>query len=277
MQRELAVASAHDAQGRNDIQAGGAQHLVFLVGQGQGRGHHDAVPGMNAHGIHVLHAADGDHVAHAVPHDLKLDFLPAGHGPLDEHLGNGGQGQTVGRDLPQGLLVRGAAAAGAAQGKGGPDDNRIADLPGDIHRFLHGMGNAGGNHRLADGLHGLLEQLPVLRLLDGVHVHADQPHAVGVQEAFLLQLHGQRQTRLSAQTGQQAVRALLLDNALQGGNGQGFQVDFIRHGLVGHDGGGVGVHQHHLDAFLLQHAACLGPRVVKLRRLADHNGARPDH
>ncbi len=46
--------------------------------------------------------------------------------------------------------------------------------------------------------------------------------------------------------------------------------------LVGHDGGGVGVDQHHLDALFLQGAAGLGAGVVELGGLADDNGAGAD-
>ena len=97
------------------------------------------------------------------------------------------------------------------------------------------------------------------------------------QEALLVQLHGQGQARLAAQARQHAVRLLLFDDALDGLHGQRLQVDLVRQGLVGHDGGGVGVHQHHVHARRLQHAAGLGAGIVELRRLADHDGAGADH
>ena len=78
---ELHVAPALDLQGGDDVQGGGAEHLELPVGQGLGGGHHDGVAGMDAHGVDVLHGADGDHVAGAVPHDLKLNLLPAGDAP----------------------------------------------------------------------------------------------------------------------------------------------------------------------------------------------------
>ena len=45
---------------------------------------------------------------------------------------------------------------------------------------------------------------------------------------------------------------------------------------IGHDRRGVGVHQHDLDAFLLQRFAGLRARVVKLRRLANHDRTGAD-
>ena len=41
---------------------------------------------MDAHGVDVFHAADGDGVVGAVAHDLKLDLLIALHGLFHQHL-----------------------------------------------------------------------------------------------------------------------------------------------------------------------------------------------
>ncbi len=99
---------------------------------------------------------------------------------------------------------------------------------------------------------------------------------MGLQEPGFLQLHPQIQARLAAQGGQDAVRLLLLYDLLQHLDGEGFDVHLVRDVPVCHDGGGVGVHQNHLHALLLQRAAGLGARVVELRRLADDDGAGAD-
>ena len=217
VQGELHVAAALDLQGGDDVQGGGAEHLELPVGQGLGGGHHDGVAGVDAHGVDVLHGADGDDVAGGVPHDLELDLLPAGDAPLDEHLVDPGQVQAAVADLPQGDLVVGDAAAGAAQGIGGADDHRIADLVGEGHGVLHGVDHLGGDAGLADGLHAVLEALAVLRLVDGGGASAQQAHAVLLQGAVLIQRHGQIQAGLAAQVGQKGVRALLLNDLSDGG------------------------------------------------------------
>ena len=97
------------------------------------------------------------------------------------------------------------------------------------------------------------------------------------QKAVLIQLHGQGQSGLTAQTRQQTVGLLLFNDPLQCVQGQGLQVDLIRQSLVSHNGGGVGVHQHYVHPRLLQDAAGLGAGVVKLRRLTDDDGAGTDH
>ena len=276
MQGELAVASALHPQLVDDIQGGGAQHLVLFVRQSHRRGNDNGVAGVHAHGVQVLHGADGNGIARAVPHDLELDLLPPGDALFHQHLGNGRKGQAVGGNLPQLFRAVDNAAAGAAQGKGRADDNRVADFSGKSLRVLHGGDHLAGHAGLADALHGVLKELPVLRLINGLRARAQQAHMVLLQKTLLGQLHGEGQARLPAKAGENAVRLLLFNDALHGGEGQGLNVNFVRHGLVCHNGGRVGVYQHNLNAVLPQSPAGLGAGVVELRRLADDNGSRAD-
>ena len=190
---------------------------------------------------------------------------------------DGGHPQAVAGDLPQFILVPGDAAAASPQGEGGPHDDRVANLMGEFQGGLQVGHHQGGDDRLADPLHRVLEKLAVLRLVDGIGIGSQQPDAVFREESLFRELHGQGQPGLSAQGGQQAVRLLLPDDPLDRLQGQGFDVDLIRHGAVGHDGGGVGVDQHHREALFPQGAAGLGPGVVELRRLPDDDGTGADH
>ena len=89
-----------------------------------------------------------------------------------------------------------------------------------------------------------------------------------------MQGHGQVQPRLAAQGGQNGVGALHLDDLGDGSSVQWLDVNMVGNVLIRHDGSGVGIDQHHLDALFLQGAAGLGTGVVKLRSLADDDGAR---
>ena len=83
---KLDVAAAFDPQRADDLEAGRAQHLVFFVGEGLAGRDDDAVAGVDAHRVEVFHVADGDAVIGGVAHDLVLDFFPAAHALLDQHL-----------------------------------------------------------------------------------------------------------------------------------------------------------------------------------------------
>ena len=276
MEGELAVAASLHLQGGDNVQRRGAEHLIFLIRQGDGGSDDDAVTGMNPYGIEVFHAAHRNDVAPAVPHDLEFDFLPAGDAFFHQNLMDGGKPQTVAGDFAQFLRRFRDAAAAAAQGEGGADDDRITDFLRKGHGCVQIGDNLGGNHRLTDGFHGILEQLAVLRLVDGFRAGAQQPDVVLLQETLLRQLHGQSQPRLPSQGGEQAVRLLLFDDALDNIQGQRLDINFICHVLIGHDGSGVGVDKHHLQPFLLQRAAGLGTGIVELGGLADDNGAGTD-
>ena len=180
VQGELAVTAALNFQGADDVQGGGTEHLILLVGQGLAGRHHDGVAGMDAHRVDVLHAADGDDVASAVPHDFKFDFLPACDTAFDQNFMDTGQLQTTVADLPQHELVIGDAAAGAAQGIGGTDDDGQADGVGELHRILHGVHHLGDHAGLVDGLHGVLEALAILCPTDGVGGGAQELDAVTI-------------------------------------------------------------------------------------------------
>ncbi len=114
VQGQLDVAAAHNAQMGDDVQGGGAEHLKLPVRQGLGGGHHDGIPGVDPHGVQILHGAHGDDVAHGVPHGLKLDFLPAENGLFNQHLGDGRGVQTrLGDDAKLRLAGRRAAPRAA--------------------------------------------------------------------------------------------------------------------------------------------------------------------
>ena len=247
-----------------------------MIGERQRRRHHNAVARMDTHGINIFHGADRDGIARAVAHGFKLDFFPARDALFHQNLRNGRGVQPGFGDHAQFCFVHGNPAAGAAQRKRRAHDNRISDLLRRRKRGLKILRDLRGHAGLADGAHRIPEQFSVLRLVDGVDSAAQQPHAVFRQHAAFVELHGQRQSRLAAKTRQKTVGTLFLDDARHRLLIQRFQIDFIRQMLVRHNGGGIGVDQHHVDALIPKHAAGLRARVVKLRRLSDDNRAGTD-
>ena len=221
VQGQLDVAAAHDAKMRDDVQRGGAEHLKLPVRQGLGGGHHDGVPGVDPHGVQVLHGAHGNDVARGVPHSLKLDFLPAEDGPFNQHLGDGRGVQARLGDNPELRLVPCRAAPRAAQGEGGADNDGIAGFRGCFQGLLHSLRDAGGNDRLVDFHHSGLEQLPVLRPGDGGGIGSQKPDVLLLEEALFAELHGQGQAGLAPQARQEGVGLFLADNALEGFGGEG--------------------------------------------------------
>ena len=228
---------------------------------------------MNAHGVDVLHVTNGDDIASAVADDLILDFLPAGDAALDQHLAHAAEANAVGGDLVKILHGVGNTAASAAQGIGGTDDHRQTDFLGKCHGVLNAFHHFGSNAGLTNGLHGILKALTVLCLPDGLGAGAQQADAVLLQSSVLCQCHGQVQAGLTAQGGQDGVRALHFNDLGDGSRVQGLDIHMIGNVLIGHNGGRVGVYQHDLNALLPQTAAGLSAGIIKFRCLTDDNGA----
>ena len=252
-----------------------AQALVFAVGEGLGGGHGDRVARVHPHGVEVLDRAHDHHVVGGVAHHLQLEFLPAQQRLLDQDLAHRAGVEAAEADGSKFLRVVGDATAGAPQGEGGANDAGVAaDLVAHRLGLLQAGGDAGGAHGHADALHGLLEQVAVLRLLDRRQVGADQLHAVALQGAVLGEGHRQVEGGLAAHGGQQRVGALRLDHPPHHIGGERLDVGAIRHVRIGHDRGGVAVHQHHLKAFGPQGLAGLGAGVIEFAGLTDHDRTR---
>src|SRR5207247_564718 len=108
--------------------------------------------------------------------------------------------------------VVGDRAAGAAEGERRPDDHRVTDLPDDLARFLERADLAGLRQGQPDPLHGHLELLAVLGLLDRGQLGPDQLDAEAVEHPVLGQRDGEVQARLAAQRRQERLRTLALDD-----------------------------------------------------------------
>ena len=229
---------------------------------------------MHAHGIEVLNGAHDDAVAGVVAHDLHLVLFPALDGLLDQHLVGGRKLQALAHDGDELLVGVSDAAASAAEGKARTQHAGIPHALGDGLGVSHAIGVARARDLQADLGHGLVKELAVLAALDGGQVATDHLDAVLVERAVLCQLDGCVQTGLAAQRGQQRVRALFLDYALDKLGGDGLDIGAVGKTRVGHDGRRVGVDQDDLKAILLKHLAGLGARVVELTGLTDNDGAR---
>ena len=168
------------------------------------------------------------------------------------------------------------AAAGAAHRESRAHNDRVADGGGVFDGVLQLLDDLGRHDGLVQLFHRVLEQLAVLGAVDGVGAAGQQAHAAAAQKTGAGQLHRKVEAHLAAEVGQDGVGLFFFDDALDNGGGQRFDVDMVGNIGVGHDGGGVGVDEHRLDALAFQRAAGLRAGVVELRRLADDDGAGAD-
>ena len=96
-------------------------------------------------------------------------------------------------------------AAGTAEGVGGTDDERVTDGVTHLNRLVDSVDDLGSRHRLAQLVHELLEQVTVLRLLNGGELGSQQFDAQLVEDPGLSQFGGHVETSLAAQGGDDGV------------------------------------------------------------------------
>ena len=272
IQRELHIASALDLEFADDLERAVAEHLDFLVGE-RLRGRDDyAVAGVHADGIQVLHAAYRDRRIRRVAHDLELDLLETLDALFDQHLPDGRELESVLHDLAKLLFVLGKTAARAAERERGAQHDGIADELRGFHRFLYAVSDLRGDDGLAYALAHLLELLAVFRHFDTFKRCSEQFNIAFVQNAAVRQLHREIESRLSAEGGNDGVGALVADYPRHILEGERLHVDLVRHHLVRHYGGGIGVGEHDFVALFLERYASLRSGVVEFRRLPYHDG-----
>ena len=208
--------------------------------------------------------------------------MPAHKAALDEHLPDGARAEPEAHPLVVRRLGLHDAAPGAAQGERRADDGRQSDpLQGEVRRRaplllggpLHDLRWRVG---LADPLQQVAEPRPILGHLDRLERRAEQRNAHALQNPLPGEGDREVEGSLPAQAGQDAIRALARDDRFDHRDRERFQVHHVRHAGVGHDGRRVRIEQDGADALLPQGAAGLGPGVVELRGLADHDRSRPE-
>ena len=266
-----------DADRGEDLQRIVAHGLIFPVAQGLDRRHGDGVAGMHAHRVEVLDGADDHAAALAVAHDLHFEFLPAEERLFDEDFMVQARFEPAPDDDGEFLRIVRDAAAGAAQREAGADDERPApDHLGDGLGFALGMRRARTRQVEPDRLHGLFEKLAVLRAADRVGGGADELEVVTLEDAFLLELHGEVQRGLAAERGQDRVRPFAPDDLVKNVASQRLDVRPVGELGVGHHGRRVRVHEHDLETVLLERFARLHAGIVELAPLTDDDRAGAD-
>ena len=146
-----------------------------------------------------------------------------------------------------------------------------------MQAFLHRAGNHRGQHRLSKALTQLLKKFPILCLLNAFAGCAQQLYPALSENTLLFQLHGKIQSGLSANSGDDSIRALKADNLCHIFQRQRFHIDLIRNCRIRHNGCRIGVTEDDLIAFLLQGEAGLRACIVKFRCLSNDDGAGADN
>ena len=162
-ERELDVATALDVERVDDAKRRAAQLLVLPIGERLRRRDDHRIAGVHAHGIEVLHVADGDARPRRVADDLVLDLAPAGDRALDEHLADRRRRKAREHGLRVALLGFAETATGAAERERGTHHQRQAPCARATLAPPRATPPSPTRRRLADLREQLLEPLAVFR------------------------------------------------------------------------------------------------------------------
>ena len=267
---------AGDADRPDNPAAHIGQVAVFRGRQRLGRRHHDTVPGVHAHRVHILHRGNNNGVVNAVSHHLKFYLFPTEHRLFHQYFADGAGFNPFRQKFPKFLRIVGGGTAGTAHSISRPQDERKTKFFGNIHPAFHRISQPAARDSNANLLHRFFEKVPGLGPGNRLCVGANALHAVLFQYPFPGQEGRQVKTDLTAQGGQERVRPFPFNDLLKDFNGQRFDVGAVRHPGVGHDGGRVGIDQNNPVTLLLERLAGLGTGIVKLAGLADDDGTGTD-
>ena len=177
----------------------------------------------------------------------------------------------MGDDRVEFLAVVGDAAAAAAEGEGGADDGRQAELGEGCARLVEGGGGGALRAFEPDAADGVAEQLTVLGFADGLARGADHLDTVFGQGARVGERHCDVERGLPAHGREQGVGPLALDDLGHELGRDRLDIGRIREAWVGHDRRRVRVDENDAVALVLERPARLGAGIIKLARLPDHD------
>ena len=240
--------------------------MILRIGERLRGSHHDALAGMDAQRVEVLHVTDGDAVVIAVAHHLVFYLLPSFQRLLHKHLRREGEGLFA-QHIQLGLVIA-EAAAQATQRVGGTHDDGIAQFGSRLPGLAYVLASLALDGLHIDFVQALHKQLAVFGIDDGLYGSAQHADTVSFQHTALIQLHAAVECRLPAKREQDAVGTLLLDDFLYEVGLDWQEIHFVGHALRGLHGSDIGVDEHRLDALFPQCLQSLRPRVVELAGLA---------
>ena len=241
---------------------------------------------MDTHGIEILNGANDDNVVSKIAHHLQLVLFPPQHRFFNQHFVHRREIEAAAENLQQLFPVIGDAAAGAAERERWTNHHRKTDLAGEVETIFEVIHQRRFGHIETDFGHGVFEEQPVFRHLDGPELRANQFDVVFLQHAGIGQLYCQIKRGLSADGGQQGKNSPAGDAGahLRFNANDLFQIlarerldiSTVGHLRISHDGGRIRVHQHHFVSFRFQRLAGLRARVIEFRGLADDDRPRAD-
>ena len=226
---------------------------------------------MHATWVEVFDRANDDAVVRFVAHHFHLIFFPAQNRLFNQQFVGRRGIETALTDFQKLFFVVSNTAARATHGERWTYQSWKTYFGLSGQRFFHGVTHVRLWAMQTDFFHRQFKAATVFGFVDGVFSGTNQFHIVFFQHAIAGQIQGTVQCGLTTHGRQNRIWALFGNDLLNRLPTNRLDVSHIGHFRVGHDGGWIGVHQHHFIAFFTQSFTSLRARIVKLTRLTDDN------
>ena len=253
-----------------------AHDLIFFVGQRQRWRNRDGIAGVHAHRVDILNRADDDGIVRAVTHDFHLIFFPTEQRFFNQHFGGWRCIKAAGHDLDKFVAVVSDTAAGATHGETWANDRWQARALKHLQRFFHRMRDARPRRFQTNFGHRVAKLNPVLSLVDRFGIRANHLNAIFCQRAVVEQSQSNVQRSLPTHRRQHRVGALFFNDLGDDFGRDRLDIGRVGHIRISHDRRGIGIDEDDAIALFAQRLARLRPRIIKLARLPDNDGARAD-
>lgn len=257
LQGVLDVAFTNDAKMADNLDGGGAKHVVFLIAQSLTGGNDNGVTSMDTERIKVFHVAYCDAVVVGIADDFVFDFLPAFKRLFNQDLRRQGQGASC--HVAELLLVVGKTGTETTKGIGGTNNNGVSDLFGSIKRLVNGTDSDGFGNGNLDLVKSLGEQITILRQLERANTCTEDLDAVLFKKTHSLHLNTEIQGGLAAKRQEDAIGLFSLNDIRDVFGSDGQVVDLVGKRVVGLNGSNVWVDKDRGDARFFESLECLRP------------------
>ena len=265
---ELDIEQPHDLQRQREFRRVRHDRVDRLARERSGRVDRDAVAGMDARALEVLHDP-GDQDVRAVADAVHLDLL-AEDVLVDQDGVSRGQVDGALHVLREFRLAPDDLHRAPAEDVGGTDENGVSDAPRDFLRPFDRDGAAPVRKGDVEPREKLQEAFAVLRHVDALHRGSEDPHPLG------LKLRGQVDRGLAAELNDHALGVFLPDDIHDALLRERFEVELVGRVEVRADGLGVVVDDDGLDVHFPERADGVDAAIVELDPLADPYRPGPD-
>ena len=218
------------------------KHGNLFLAEGAGRRYNDALAGVDAQGVEVLHAGHGEAVVVGIADNLELYLLPALQALFNKNLGSESEGALC--NLLEHLLVLADTAAQTTEGVGTADHDGITYLACRGNGILDVLASLAYGRLHVYLVQFLYEKIAVLGVHDGLHAGTQNLHSVLLQSAVEVEFGATVEGCLTTESQQDAVGAFLLDNLGNEVCVYRLEINFVSYALACLDGSHIRVYEH---------------------------------